>query len=265
MARPPPRSPDAVPWGWAGAGAVLGLLLALLLYAPARWLAAGLARASNGQVQLAEPRGTVWSGSARLLLTGGAGSRDAAALPDRLEWRLRPASSGLTLRLLARCCMAEAWRLALTPHWSGLRLRLADAHARWPAALLQGLGTPWNTVRPEGELALSTERLEIDWNAGRLTVSGGARLDANDIASRLSTLRPMGSYRVTLRGGAVPALQLETLPGSNLQLSGSGQWVGSRLRFEGSASAAPERVDALSNLLNILGRRDGTRSIIKVG
>jgi general secretion pathway protein N len=37
------------------------------------------------------------------------------------------------------------------------------------------------------------------------------------------------------------------------------------LRFEGEASAAPERAEALANLLNIIGRRDGTRSIIKVG
>ena len=74
----------------------------------------------------------------------------------------------------------------------------------------------------------------------------------------------MGSYRLTLEGGSPTVLRLSTLDGS-LQLSGSGQWVGSRLRFEGEASAAPDRLDALSNLLNILGRRDGARAIIKVG
>jgi general secretion pathway protein N len=37
------------------------------------------------------------------------------------------------------------------------------------------------------------------------------------------------------------------------------------LRFSGVASAQPERVEALSNLLNIVGRRDGARSIITVG
>ena len=58
---------------------------------------------------------------------------------------------------------------------------------------------------------------------------------------------------------------METLPGSRLQLSGSGQWVGDKLRFEGSASAEPQYQDALSNLLNIVGRRNGARSIIQVG
>ena len=95
-------------------------------------------------------------------------------------------------------------------------------------------------------------------------MAGSLRVDAQDMASRLSTLKPMGSYRLTLKGGDVHTLQLETLQGG-LQLSGSGQWIGGKLRFDGFASAAPERQDALSNLLNIIGRRDGARAIIKVG
>ncbi|MCY1531269.1 hypothetical protein D9M68_664890 [compost metagenome] len=42
-------------------------------------------------------------------------------------------------------------------------------------------------------------------------------------------------------------------------------WSGTALRFNGEASAAPGREDALSNLLNIIGRRDGARSIITLG
>nr|MBP6484193.1 type II secretion system protein N [Rhodoferax sp.] len=80
----------------------------------------------------------------------------------------------------------------------------------------------------------------------------------------LSTLAPMGSYRLTVQGGDEPSLELATLEGS-LKLSGQGQWVGQRLRFTGVASAEPDRVEALSNLLNIVGRRDGARSLITVG
>ena len=69
---------------------------------------------------------------------------------------------------------------------------------------------------------------------------------------------------VVLQGGEVPTLALSTLDGA-LQLSGSGQWVGNRLRFAGEASATPEREAALSNLLNIIGRRNGARSIITIG
>jgi general secretion pathway protein N len=74
----------------------------------------------------------------------------------------------------------------------------------------------------------------------------------------------MGSYRITLAGGAQASLRLETLEGS-LQLSGTGQWVGQRLRFRGEARATPGREAALANLLNIIGRRSGERSLISIG
>jgi general secretion pathway protein N len=113
-------------------------------------------------------------------------------------------------------------------------------------------------------LSLSTHALEVELVQGRLTLAGQAQLRASAISSRLSTLQPMGSYRITVQGGPSTTLQLETLEGS-LQLTGSGRWVDSRLHFQGAASAAPEHQEALSNLLNIIGRRDGARSIIQVG
>ena len=261
------RIPSTVvrpPWRWAWAGGLLGLAVAVLLCAPARWLAAGVAQASQGQVQLADPRGTVWNGSAQLVLTGGTGSTDSTALPQRLHWQIRPAITGLHTALLADCCMAQPLQLHATPHWGGGQLALTDSQSHWPAPLLAGLGAPWNTLQPEGTLALATQGLVLDWNAGRLLLAGQARLEAIDMASRLSTLKPMGSYRLTLTGGSPTTLQLDTLGGA-LQLTGSGQWVGARLRFEGTATAAPDRVDALSNLLNIIGRRTGARATIKVG
>jgi len=109
-----------------------------------------------------------------------------------------------------------------------------------------------------------TRGLAITWNEGRMVVAGQAELTAIAMSSRLSTLKPMGSYRITLKGGDSTALEVTTLEGS-LQLSGSGQWVGTRLRFQGTASAAPEHEAALANLLNIIGRREGTRSIITLG
>jgi general secretion pathway protein N len=148
--------------------------------------------------------------------------------------------------------------------WRRTTVRVGDSRSQWPAALLAGLGTPWNTLQFDGELALETQSLSLEWVEGRLAVAGRAELLAQRMSSRLSTLRPMGSYRLLLSGGQVPGLQLSTLEG-DLQLSGRGQWVGSRLRFSGEASAAPEREAALANLLNIIGRRNGARSIITIG
>ncbi len=264
--QPVPRTgrQSTTPWGWARAGALLGLLLAISFNTPALWFTEPLQQSMGGRVVFEDARGTLWNGSARLLLAGGAGSRDAAALPGRLLWSVRPSSQGLAIDLLADCCMQQAWHLSVQPRWGGARLVLADSLSQWPAQWLTGLGTPWNTVQAEGQLTLATQGLVVEWAAGRLLLAGRAQLDAAKISSRLSTLKPMGSYRITVLGGATPSLALETLEGS-LQLSGSGQWVGSRLRFQGLASAAPDRLEALSNLLNIIGRRDGPRSIIKVG
>lgn len=267
MQRTLPAAPGPAPtaWRWAWAGALVGLALALLAFAPARWLAALVQQASAGHVLLLAPRGSVWQGSAQLVLSGGADSRNALALPGALTWRLRPSWSGVRLQLKTDCCMPQALELSATPvGWSGVRLALADGQSQWPAGLLAGLGTPWNTVQPQGQLLASTQSLSAQWQQGRLNLAGRLQLDALNMSSRLSTLRPMGSYRVTLLGGTSPTLQLATLEGS-LQLTGQGQWAGQRLRFDGLASATPASALALSNLLNIIGRRKGATAIIKVG
>ena len=264
MARLSYPSKASTPWGWAAVGALLGLLLATVVFAPARWLAAGVNQASGGQILLTDARGTVWAGSARLALSGGAASQGSMSLPGRVDWRIRPAAGGLAADVNANCCMAQALHLQTSPRWGGALLQVANHTSNWPAGLLAGLGTPWNTIQAQGLLALSTQGLSVEWANGRAVMQGSVQLDALDMASRLSTLKPMGSYRLTLNGGTVNKLQLETLQGS-LQLTGSGQWVGGRLRFDGVASSTPERQDALSNLLNIIGRRVGARAIIKVG
>ncbi|MEP6587695.1 MAG: type II secretion system protein N [Polaromonas sp.] len=255
----------SAPWRWALGGALAGLALALLVFAPARWLAALVQQASGGHVVLAAPRGSFWQGSAQLVLSGGAGSRDAMALPGQLTWRIQPAWNGISVHLNAECCTQQALQLSAAPAgWGGVRLALADSQSRWPAGLLAGLGTPWNTVQAQGQLVASTQGFSAQWMQGRLILAGRLQLDATQISSRLSTLQPMGSYRLTLLGGTHSTLELSTLEGS-LQLTGQGQWVGQRLRFDGAASAKPESVDALSNLLNIIGRRNGATATIKVG
>lgn len=263
--------PTPWPTRLAWTGALLGLLLAVLLFAPARWLALGIEVASGGRLQLPHARGTVWDGQADLLLTGGAGSRSQTALPQGLRWRLRPAwvdgMPALRLRLTAPCCTPQPWLLTVAPQGLGARLRLAAMQSQWPAELLAGLGTPWNTVRLEGRLQLQSPGLDLQWAAGHLWWQGRLGVELHDATSRLSTLQPLGSYRFTLaaaEAGEASTLRLETLRGE-LQLQGEGQWIGGRLRFRGEAQAAPGREEALANLLNIIGRRQGARSLLTLG
>jgi general secretion pathway protein N len=250
---------------------LLGLVAALLLYAPARWLALAVTGMTDGRLQLPNARGSVWQGQSDLLLTGGTGSQTSTALPQGVRWHLTPTwhegAPALRLALHAPCCTPEPMVLKLRAGLSGVGVQLGASRSLWPAELLTGLGTPWNTLRLEGNLQLQTEGFSARWTQGRLGLQGGLGIDAFDLSSRLSTLRPLGSYRLELRAatdGHTGSLFLTTHSGA-LQLQGEGQWVGSRLRFDGVAEAAQGRETALANLLNIIGRRDGSRSLLRLG
>ena len=257
--------PRSTRWAWAGA--LIGLLAGLVGFAPAGWLASAVSIATDERLQLQDARGSLWQGSARWVLGAGTGTRDAAALPGRIAWSVSPSWDGAVLRLDAPCCAQAPVELRLERTWSAPRLRVSDTVSRWPAALLAGLGAPWNTVRPEGDLQVLPQGLSVEWSEGRWRLQGALQVDALAMSSRLSTLRPIGSYRVALQGaqgGNPPRLRLETLEGS-LQMQGQGEWLATGWRFRGEASAAPDSEAALSNLLNILGRRAGPRSIISLG
>ncbi|MDO9133659.1 MAG: type II secretion system protein N [Hydrogenophaga sp.] len=261
------RWPSRLAW----TGAVLGLLAALLVFAPARWLANSINAATNDQLQLVNARGTVWRGRADLMFTGGQGSQTRTTLPQGVQWRISPTLvSGLpamALRLEAPCCTVQPVALTARPLLGGAEVRLAAFSSRWPAELLIGLGTPWNTLRMEGQLSLQTSGLTLRWDSGRGSMQGVLAVEAQDMVSRLSTLRPLGSYRMDVRAEAdsnTTTLALQTLNG-RLQLQGQGQWVGGRLRFQGVAEAAPDSEAALNNLLNIIGRRQGPRSLLNIG
>lgn len=264
-----PTAAESAPWRAAAVAAVLGLVLATLLFAPARWAGMALAAATGGRVELINPRGSLWAGQADLLLTGGPGSRDLAALPQGLRWRLTPTwSAGPALRLALHlpCCAPQGISSRLRPLAGGLEWVLEPGQSRWPTAVLAGLGTPWNTLLLDGELRLSSPGLQVRWVQGRTQVEGSLQIDALDLGSRLSTLAPLGSYRLML---AAPVdedtrLTLNTLEGA-LLLRGEGQWVGGRLRFKGEAQASEDHEAALSNLLNIVGKRSGRRSLIALG
>jgi general secretion pathway protein N len=284
---------------WAVAGALVGGALVVVAAAPAAWLAAAVTDATGQRLVLADARGTVWRGSAVLVLTGGAGSRSASALPGRLNWTLGLDGAALGLRARQDCCINGELRLRVTPGLGRTRIELVAASpanaaavpaapapaatalatpgvstavGQWPASWLVGLGTPWNTLQPTGSLQLSSPGLSLEQVQGRWLFSGRADVDLGNIASRLSALDVLGSYRLSLSGDAAgkegPRLQLSTRSGA-LQLNGEGQWTAdgaaARLRFNGSATAAPGSEEALGGLLNIIGRRQGALSVISIG
>jgi general secretion pathway protein N len=247
---------------WGLFGAVVGVLVALVLFAPAAWLARAVASATDQHLLLADARGTVWSGSAVAVLTGGPGSRDASALPGRLEWRLVPAGLGLELRARQACCLNGTATLVIRPGLGRVTMALkpgVEWIGQWPSAWLGGL-------QMGGSVRLSSPGLAIESVQGRWRLSGRADIDLLEVSSRLSTLDTLGSYRLTISGDASGAAQLNlaTQQGA-LQLSGSGSIAPTGVRFRGEARAGEGEEAALANLLNIIGRRDGARSVISIG
>ena len=256
---------------WAIAGIVVGLVVALIAFAPAAWLTSYIASATGERVLLSDARGTIWSGSAVVVLTGGPGSRDAASLPGRIEWSLAPHGLGFELQARHACCLNGNVVLQIRPGFGRMTVVLVPPSGwvgQWPSAFLGGLGTPWNTLQLGGTARLVSPGLTVESVQGRIIVNGRVDLELVGVSSRLTTLETLGSYRLSLTGDAanpgVSQLSLMTTEGA-LKLNGTGTWGPSGVRFRGDASAAAGDESALSNLLNIIGRRSGARSVISIG
>lgn len=254
-----------VPWRWAVLGSCMGLFTALVFFAPAAWLAYFVEQASQERVVLNDAKGSVWNGSAQLVFSGGKGSRDALALPGRIDWRLRPSwPLKLKLDVHADCCTQEAFQVFISPHYTGFRANILPNQSTWPATLLAGLGAPFNTIGLQAAMQLNTQAISLSWLKQEFKLGGHAELDIINASTRLSTLKPVGSYRVSLQGGTIPKIDVQTLNGS-LQLTGTGEFTGNRWRFRGEATAATGSEAALNNFLDILGKRVGPRSLITLG
>ncbi len=256
---------------WAAAGAIAGTAVGAVAFAPANWLALAIASASDERLLLSDASGTVWSGSAVPVLAGGQGSRDAAALPGRLAWTIALSGLGVDIRTTQACCLNGTVAWHLTPglsRWTAVLVPPAGWVGQWPSAWLGGLGTPWNTLQLGGSIRLLSPRFALEWVAGRWRVDGQADIEFVNASSRLTTLETLGSYRMRLIGDPAnagqPRLELSTQEGA-LQLSGAGSLGPGGVRFQGEARAAEGDEAALANLLNIIGRREGARSVISIG
>ena len=90
-------------------GIMVGGIIALVFYAPVRWLSQAISESTQGRILLAEPEGSIWSGSGVLVLAGGTGSRESRRLPHRLSWKMGPVFEGSKwawrIRFYQPCCI----------------------------------------------------------------------------------------------------------------------------------------------------------------
>ena len=248
---------------WAMA---LGVVLAALVSAPAQWLSWAVSQLTHGQVQMRDARGSVWRGDAQWVLTSGEGGREALALPSRLAWQIQWVGFlSWQWRFQTDCCLTQPWRFTLIPSIDGLDLSLQGGASQWPLRWLGGLGAPWNTVGLDGFLGTKEVDLKVSWrpwHAQGLQIVGKADLEMAEVTSDLSTIKPLGDYKVLLVANENVSISLQTLRG-HLNLQGQGTWNTKGLRFEGLAEAAKGYEAALMNVLGVLGQRRGERTVLK--
>lgn len=270
MRRLVPRAMDGqgCPVRWSSwLGGLAGVCLALVLWAPSHWLVSSLVRVTGPGMQLVQPRGTVWRGSAQLLLAPGQGRGEALLVPGRLHWQLRLQAWGIEADVRADCCMQVPLNLSARWWRDGWSLRVGDQQSRWPAGLLSRLGMPWSVMQLEGPLEVRSEGLQlhaIGGPASQWRLQGLLMLQARELTSGLVLHQPLGSFRLELRAngdGPTPcSLNLSTLRGP-LQLRGQGSCAMGRGSFSGQAHAEPGYEAALANFLNLIGRRDGAHTV----
>jgi general secretion pathway protein N len=97
-------------------------------------------------------------------------------------------------------------------------------------------------------------------------IRGTLTLELSDVTSAMSPVRPLGSWRLAVRAaGESAALSMDTLAGP-VHLEGDGQWNtrgGLKLRL--AAWPDPLMQTVLTPLLNLIGPREGGRTIIRLG
>ena len=236
---------------WGGLFAVLAMALTVAWFAPAVWL--GNVVAEHSRFRLVYPSGTLWKGSAVLGISDGKTTR---VLPGRISWRVRwkELMSGRLGLAIEHGTIEQGVRVS----YDGQLIQLGEGRALWPAAMLEVLGAPFNTISPGG-------MLRIRWTESRLSnagFDGTVQVDWDDAKSALSPVAPLGDFRVVVDAAQGHGkARLTTLSGP-LLLEGEGRMEGGRFQFSGTADAEPEMRSSLNGLIGVLGPRSGQQVLL---
>jgi general secretion pathway protein N len=246
---------------WLLAG-IASIVLTIMLFFPATWMAAMVERQTAGRLTLGDAHGTLWRGSAFI---GGAASISdplTPLLPGRFSWRLSPMV--LLGNVDAELENAESLSQSISVKGNWRQWQVSSGAITLPAERLAALGAPLNTVQPVGQMYLSWQPLQLTRQDGNIEMTGAMNLKMNDLGSRLSPIKPFGSYDLALDWhGTQASVTLKTVKGP-LLLSGAGTFAKGRLQFSGMAQAEAGQEERLANFLNLLGqhRKEGDKDVI---
>ncbi|MFC0251016.1 type II secretion system protein N [Massilia consociata] len=232
---------------------VLAVLVTVLAFLPASWLGPMVEQQTGGRLTLGDAQGTLWNGSAFVGGAPGEGGAVTPLLPGRFAWRLSPLVLFGSVSMTLENPEALLRPVRIEGSWS--QWQVSSGELLLPAEGLAGLGAPLNTLAPSGTIRLVWNTLDLLRQPNTVAVQGRTVLLMTDMGSRMSPIKPLGSYEMAFdwRGNQAD-LNLRTVRGA-LLLSGSGMLQNGRLRFSGQASAAEGYEDTLGNMLNLIGQR----------
>lgn len=233
--------------------AVLSVTITALAFFPASYLVPFIETNTQGRITLGDVQGTLWQGSAFIAGSSAHNAAIAPLLPGRFGWQISPLVliGFVDAKISNPAALSEA--VNVTGSWR--ELTVSPSSLNLPAERLSSLGAPLNTLQPTGQMRLHWQVLRLNFAHGMADINGNMNLEMQDIASRLSPVKPLGAYNLSLvwRGqSADVALASKQGP---LLLSGAGILNNGRLIFNGTAAAAIGHEEQLANLLNLLGQR----------
>jgi general secretion pathway protein N len=231
----------------------LAVVVTILAFLPATWLGQIVERQTGGRLTLGDAQGTLWNGSAFLGGAAGEGGAVTPLLPGRFAWHLSPLVLVGHVAMRVENSQALAQPVTIDGSWS--RWQVSPGELLLPADRLAGLGAPLNTLAPTGAIKLVWNTLDVARQGQAVALTGRTVLTMTDMGSRMSPIRPLGSYEMVMDWhGQDAGLALRTVRGA-LLLSGTGTLNNGRLQFSGEATAAEGYEDTLGNMLNLLGQR----------
>ena len=246
---------------WLLAG-IASVVITALAFSPAIWMVPIVEMQTAGRLTLGDAQGTLWRGSAFI---GGAPSGSdpvTPLLPGRFSWRLSPMILLGQIDIELENTAALSQPVSVTGSW--YQWQISPAAILLPTERLAALGAPLNSVQPSGQMRLSWEPLQLTQQGGEIEMAGTMNLEMNDMASRLSPIKPLGTYNMSFDWrGQQASVALKTVRGP-LLLSGSGIFANGHLQFSGKAEIEAGQEERLANLLNLLGqnRREGGKDVI---
>ncbi len=246
---------------WLFAG-IISIAITTLVFLPANWVAGLVETQSEGRLTLGDAQGTFWNGSAFIGGAAGHNGPVTPLLPGRFSWQLSPMVLLGSVDIEFKNAAALSQPMIISGSWRNLQI--SPSSISLPAERLSALGAPLNTIQPTGKMRLSWVLLQLEILKGVANLKGNINLEMNEIASRLSPVKPLGDYNLAVNWqGQQANVKLSTLKGP-MRLSGTGKLINGRFQFSGIAEAESGYQEKLANFLNLLGqhRKEGNRDVI---